>query len=132
MAPRSRAFGPRCVAALAVLLPPQYVREDGGDFIGVVSRTHMRRILKQIDALQDAIRPDAVALCDAFGLSDHHLKSTIGGYDGNVYEAIYEEAKRSPLNGQRMVGWDKLAPQLNIDFIKQYKSEQRWVPTANM
>ena len=48
--------------------------------------------------LLDAIRPDVVGLVDALGFDDEVLNSTIGRYDGNVYEAIYEEAKRSPLN----------------------------------
>eukprot|EP01045_Picozoa_sp_COSAG04_P045580 COSAG04_NODE_16053_length_511_cov_0.995146_1_plen_87_part_10 len=29
-------------------------------------------------------------------------RSTLGRYDGNVYEAIYDEARKSPLNGKRM------------------------------
>jgi hypothetical protein len=65
----------------------------------------MRLVYAEITRLMGAIRPDAIALCDSFGFTDHHLKSTIGRYDGNVYEAIYDEAKKSPLNVQHMVGW---------------------------
>jgi hypothetical protein len=46
------------------------------------------------------IRPDAVALVDAFDYPDEILQSCIGRYDGNVYEALYEYAKMSPLNKQ--------------------------------
>jgi hypothetical protein len=49
-----------------------------------------------------------------------------------VYEAIYEEAKLSPLNGTRMVGWDKLGPMLDMGFIKEGKKQQRWEPRAQL
>lgn len=44
------------------------------------------------------IRPDAVALADAFDFSDQSLSSILGRYDGNVYENMYKWAKSSPLN----------------------------------
>ena len=66
------------------------------------------------------IRPDAVGLVDAFGFDDEQLKSTLGRYDGKVYEAIYEEARLSPLNqSPKMVGWEALSPVLDLDFIKE-------------
>ena len=45
-------------------------------------------------------------------------RSTLGRYDGNVYEAIYDEARKSPLNGKRMAGWDKFSQVLDVDFLK--------------
>lgn len=45
-----------------------------------------------------AIRPDAVAIVDGFDLHDKTLSSTLGAYDGNVYERIFEAAKNSQLN----------------------------------
>ena len=47
-----------------------------------------------------SIRPDAVALVDSFGFLDMQLHSTIGRKDGKVYEAIYAQAKKNPLNGE--------------------------------
>ena len=39
---------------------------------------------------------------------------------GNVYEAIYGEAAKSPLNqSSRMVGWDKFKTVLDMDFLKR-------------
>merc|ERR1712139_212821 len=80
---------------------------------------------KQVDLMHDGvmellaeIRPDAVALVDGFGFNDFELRSALGRYDGNVYEAIYEEAKRNPLNQtDKMVGWDMFAPHLNMKFL---------------
>ncbi|VVC32713.1 Acyl-coenzyme A oxidase, N-terminal,Acyl-CoA oxidase/dehydrogenase, central domain,Acyl-CoA [Cinara cedri] len=44
------------------------------------------------------IRPNAVGLVDSFDIHDNILDSTLGCYDGNVYERIFEEANKSPLN----------------------------------
>ncbi|XP_075166655.1 acyl-coenzyme A oxidase 1-like [Haematobia irritans] len=49
-----------------------------------------------------SIRPDAVAICDGFDFHDNTLTSTLGCYDGNVYERIYEAAKLNPLNRQEV------------------------------
>merc|ERR1712187_1017878 len=76
-------------------------------------------LMDRVHILLDKIRPDAVGLVDAMGFDDEQLKSTLGRYDGNVYEAIYEEAKISPLNQTpKMVGWESLAKVLDLDFIK--------------
>merc|ERR1712187_424679 len=76
-------------------------------------------LMDHIRVLLDKIRPDAVGLVDALGFDDEQLKSTLGRYDGNVYEAIYEEAKLSPLNQTpKMVGWESLSKVLDLDFIK--------------
>ena len=48
--------------------------------------------------LYQLVRPDAVALVDAFDLTDRYLASALGRYDGRVYEHLYEWAKSSPLN----------------------------------
>ncbi|OWF46410.1 peroxisomal acyl-coenzyme A oxidase 1-like [Mizuhopecten yessoensis] len=52
---------------------------------------------KMMTLLAD-VRPDAVALVDAFDYHDKVLDSCLGRYDGNVYYALYEYAKSSPLN----------------------------------
>ena len=44
------------------------------------------------------IRPEAVALVDAYDYSDHALGSVLGRYDGEVYENLYKWAQGSPLN----------------------------------
>lgn len=58
----------------------------------------MRDLQTRLELALKAIRPDAVAICDGFDHHDKNLKSTLGSYDGNVYERIFEEAKKSPLN----------------------------------
>lgn len=46
------------------------------------------------------IRPNAVGIVDGFGIRDEVLGSTLGAYDGNVYERLFEEASKSPLNAE--------------------------------
>lgn len=44
------------------------------------------------------MRPNAIALVDAFNYTDHYLGSILGRYDGNVYPKLYEAAWEDPLN----------------------------------
>ncbi len=45
-----------------------------------------------------SIRNECVTLVDAFDLPDNVLNSTIGRYDGKVYEALYLGAKNAQMN----------------------------------
>lgn len=45
-----------------------------------------------------ALRPEAVALVDAFGWEDYALNSALGRADGDVYTALLNMARTSPLN----------------------------------
>jgi len=66
------------------------------------------------------IRPNAVALVDAFDFPDNYLNSSIGGYDGNIYERLLEEARKNPLNlVEPFDGYEEgLKPHLNKEFLK--------------
>eukprot|EP00873_Tetraselmis_striata_P045831 jgi/Tetstr1/466095/TSEL_010679.t1 len=63
--------------------------------------------------LQD-IRPDAVALVDAFAFDDYELNnSTIGRHDGDVYKALMEQAEAAPFNAtEEGPGYAVLRPRL--------------------
>jgi len=55
------------------------------------------------------LRPDAVALVDAFGYEDYALNSALGRYDGDVYTALLDMAKVSPLNAtQAGPAWEEV------------------------
>lgn len=58
----------------------------------------MSQVNNRILELLTLIRPNAVALVDAFDFKDMTLGSVLGRYDGNVYENLFEWAKKSPLN----------------------------------
>ena len=49
-------------------------------------------------ALGRALRPNALPLVDAFAYSDYQLNSALGRRDGNVYQALLDSARISPLN----------------------------------
>ncbi|XP_017768288.1 PREDICTED: probable peroxisomal acyl-coenzyme A oxidase 1 [Nicrophorus vespilloides] len=53
-----------------------------------------------LEELLAAIRPNAVGIVDSFDIRDEILMSTLGSYDGNVYERLFEEASKSPLNAE--------------------------------
>jgi len=102
------------------------LREQAGDWLGVLTESALDAANDRINELLSEIRPDCVGLVDAFGWSDSELKSTLGRYDGNVYEAIYGEAKKSPLNeNPKMLGWEHLQPILDIEFLREGMKLQR-------
>ena len=53
-------------------------------------------------SLFEKLRPNALALVDAFDFHDRALGSILGRYDGNVYENIYKWAADSPLNKKQV------------------------------
>lgn len=52
----------------------------------------------RLEAVLRKIRPNAIGIVDGFDIPDTILGSTLGAYDGNVYERLLEAAKSSPLN----------------------------------
>jgi len=101
------------------------IREKGMDFCDVLNGAQMRLVLAGINELLTELRPEAVALVDGLGMKDSQLHSTLGRSDGNVYEAIYNEAKLNPLNVPKMVGWEHLSPMLDLEFMKKGMEWQR-------
>ena len=66
------------------------------------------------------LRPDAVPLVDAFGLSDLFLTSALGAYDGDVYTRLFAYAQAAPFNAsQTGPGYERLLqPRLSKGFGK--------------
>jgi acyl-CoA oxidase len=85
---------------LARLFALYWMEREMGDFLedGYLSQEQAGWVRANVLQLLDAIRPNAVALVDARDFSDFRLKSALGRYDGNVYPAIMEAARRDPLN----------------------------------
>lgn len=65
---------------------------------GLLNVPQILQVSVRIKELLSQLRPNAVALVDAFDFPDQMLKSVLGRYDGNVYENLFEWARRSPLN----------------------------------
>lgn len=92
---------------------------NGIQWEGFLSRTQYRRLKESLNSTLAAIRPNAVALVDAFDIPDHILNSTLGASDGRVYDRLFEEAQRNPLNsGKPVKGYEYVEEYLNKDFLK--------------
>lgn len=63
-----------------------------------ISEKDLRELQATLETLLVRIRPNAVGIVDGFDIPDDILQSALGAYDGNVYERIYAEAMKSPLN----------------------------------
>ena len=50
------------------------LREEAADWTGLFTADHVDSVLTAIEALLDELRPDVVALTDAFGYDDYMLK----------------------------------------------------------
>ncbi|XP_008068290.1 peroxisomal acyl-coenzyme A oxidase 1 isoform X1 [Carlito syrichta] len=76
------------------------ISQKAGDFLqgNIITESQITQVNQHIKELLTLIRPNAVALVDAFDFQDVTLGSVLGRYDGNVYENLFEWAKNSPLN----------------------------------
>ncbi|KAH0972023.1 hypothetical protein GBA52_024179 [Prunus armeniaca] len=76
------------------------IHKNSGDFLSTGSLKPKQASLAndQLRSLYAKVRPNVIALVDAFNYSDHFLGSVLGCYDGNVYPKLYEEARKDPLN----------------------------------
>ena len=95
-----------------------FMDDNWGD---VIDADQYKYIRSNISTLLNEIRPDCVTLVDAFGYSDNVLKSTIGRYDGNVYEALFDAAQKSVLNEtDPFDGYEQhLKPHTNKELLKR-------------
>jgi len=95
-----------------------FLDENWGD---ILSKDQFRLIKERTYEIMKEIRPDAIALVDAFDFSDFVLKSNIGRYDGNVYEALFDSAQKSILNQiDPFIGYEKyLQPYTNKELLKK-------------
>jgi acyl-CoA oxidase len=71
---------------------------EGQGWAGVLTAHEADLCDEAIQHLSAALRPDVIALVDAFDLTDRSLNSAIGGKDGKVYEALMHAAETSRLN----------------------------------
>ncbi|CAL4142729.1 unnamed protein product [Meganyctiphanes norvegica] len=65
---------------------------------GALTPDQCNLLEEELGELLAALRPEAVNLVDAFDLHDEVLDSTLGAWDGDVYNRLYNEAMKSPLN----------------------------------
>ncbi|KPI39969.1 Peroxisomal acyl-coenzyme A oxidase 1 [Cyphellophora attinorum] len=68
---------------------------------GAISTSTLQAVQPRIQALMKQIRPHAVRLVDAWSIPDYLLESSLGRYDGDVYNDLFRKAHlENPLNLQ--------------------------------
>ncbi|XP_068635662.1 peroxisomal acyl-coenzyme A oxidase 1-like [Aristolochia californica] len=95
------------------------IHKHSGEFLSTGSITPKQAAManEQLRSVYSQIRPNAIALVDAFSYTDHYLGSVLGRYDGNVYPNLYEEAWKDPLN-------DSVVPDGYHEYIKPLMKQQ--------
>jgi len=75
--------------------------ETNNDFFletEVITPAHMDMLRQEEMKILAEIRPDAVAIVDAADYPDSCLESTLGAWDGNVYQRMFQTALTEPMN----------------------------------
>ncbi|XP_063357758.1 probable peroxisomal acyl-coenzyme A oxidase 1 [Cydia amplana] len=87
---------------LASLYITYWALERTGDLLRYcsISENDIVSLQQRYEELLALIRPNAVGLVDAFDITDEILQSTLGAYDGRVYERLMAEAEKTPLNSE--------------------------------
>ncbi|XP_032528622.2 probable peroxisomal acyl-coenzyme A oxidase 1 [Danaus plexippus] len=87
---------------LAELYITYWALEKRGDLLvyTTISKDDLDKLQERYEELLALIRPNAVGLVDSFDIRDEILCSTLGAYDGRVYERMMDHALKSPLNAE--------------------------------
>ncbi|OXB78709.1 UNVERIFIED_CONTAM: hypothetical protein H355_002674 [Colinus virginianus] len=86
---------------------------------GYITGAQMDMVTASYMDLLAIVRKDAVPLVDAFDFTDKSLNSALGAYDGQVYQRLYEWARKAPTNKQISPAYEKyLKPLLHNKLSK--------------
>ena len=85
---------------LCLLFALSILDREGRDFLvaGSISLAQAAAVLPTLKQLLAEIRPDAIALVDAFAASDWELNSALGRWDGDYIGTLFKWAQQDPLN----------------------------------
>ncbi|XP_071960149.1 peroxisomal acyl-coenzyme A oxidase 1-like [Antedon mediterranea] len=77
-----------------------YITRNRADFMmdGYLTQGQISEATEIYLKVLSSIRPEAVSLVDAFDYRDECVHSTLGCYDGNAYQRLYEFANRGARN----------------------------------
>ncbi|KAG5667345.1 hypothetical protein PVAND_015328 [Polypedilum vanderplanki] len=75
-----------------------------GDVLLFVNMTaeDVEKLQKRLENSLQFFRSTAIGIVDGFDFSDQILDSTLGAYDGNVYENLFAATKKSTLNDEEV------------------------------
>ncbi|UYV83606.1 ACOX2 [Cordylochernes scorpioides] len=98
------------------------VLDSSGPFLQAgLTKEELAQIQNQEGVLLEELRPDAVALVDAFDFHDLALNSALGSFDGRVYERLYNLALEAPLN--KTQAKVIMVHESYFKYLHQYKSK---------
>jgi alkylation response protein AidB-like acyl-CoA dehydrogenase len=83
---------------LVSVLAVSYLLKESGLFMehGYFDGSQTKAIRNRFSALCSELRRDAVPLVDAFGYPDFILKSSLGRYDGDIYNHYFQTVREAP------------------------------------
>jgi len=124
----------KAMQRLCLLFATTDLQERGGEWAGLLTPAHHRAVRATVRGLLAELRPDSVALVDAFEFPDNVLVSALGRHDGNVYESLFAAAQASPLNGvDPFPGYARvLRPHLDREFLREHAAMVRATPHAHL
>ena len=96
--------------------------EDGYQWGGLLTYQDQQNITIALQMISDNLRNEMVGVVTAFDISDATLNSVIGRRDGNVYEAIYESAIKSPLNIR--ADGSRITVPASLGFMEKYLDKE--------
>lgn len=85
---------------LCELYAVYWILKNLGEFLmfSNMKQQDVQSLLNHQDSLLAELRPNATGLVDSFDICDEILSSPLGAYDGQVYQRLFDEANKSPLN----------------------------------
>jgi len=124
LGPKEHTVLTQCLTLLGLYWMDQFLE----DFLQIqcLSSSHIPLLRQAILEIMTTLRPSAVGLCDARDFADFRLKSALGRYDGDVYPAIMEAARRDPLNRESSedgvgLGYDESLKKLIAGGAGEYR-----------
>jgi len=109
------------LSRLCALFGTIHMQDNLGDWMGHMTPETVTALRDTVRHLLQIVRPNAIALTDAFEFPDCVLNSALGRHDGKVYEALYEAARTSPLNEtDPFEGYKYLKDVLDVNFIRKH------------
>jgi acyl-CoA oxidase len=131
----------QCLVLLGLYWMDKYL--DDFLYIGALESYHVPHVRHAyLDALS-LVRPAAIGLVDARDFHDFKLKSALGRYDGDVYPAIMDAARRDPLNvlsnnnstngggGGVGLGYEEHLKRLIVGGVGEYHPGETKIDTKN-
>lgn len=72
-------------------------------------------------AVMDLTPAEAVQITDCFEYSDYELGSVLGRYDGKVYETLWEEVQKDPVNSESDLLREEVLKMMRGDWKDPHK-----------